>query len=219
MELYKKIFENNKKWVAEKKGDNVNFFENLAKGQSPEILYIGCSDSRVTIEEMTGVKPGQMFVHRNIANLVPNNDNNSAAVIEYAVGYLNVKHIVVCGHYHCGGIKAALKSEDLGILNPWLRNVRDVYRLHKNELDSLSDSDARYKKLVELNVEEQCINIIKMAIVQKHYLEQGYPTVHGWVFDIQSGRLIDLRIDFLKKLQGIREIYDLGTTQSPKESF
>lgn len=210
MNLYRKIFENNKKWVAEKKNKDSDFFDHLAKGQSPEILYIGCSDSRVTVEEMTGMAPGQMFVHRNIANLVPNNDNSSASVIEYAVAYLNVKHIVVCGHYNCGGIKAAMKAEDLGILNPWLRNVRDVYRLHKNTLDAISDEEARYKKLVELNVEEQCINVIKMAVLQKHYLEKGYPTVHGWVFDMHSGNLIDLKINFIRKLSGIREIYDLG---------
>ncbi|MBS1636971.1 MAG: carbonic anhydrase [Bacteroidetes bacterium] len=216
MELYKEVFENNKKWVNARKAEDAHFFEDLAQGQSPEILYIGCSDSRVTIEEMTGVKPGQMFVHRNIANLVPNNDNSSAAVVEYAVAYLNVKHIVVCGHYNCGGIKAAMQPQDLGILNPWLRNIRDVYRLHKSTLASITNDEERYRKLVEVNVEEQCINIIKMAVVQKHYLERGYPTVHGWVFDIQSGKLIDLRINFLKKLRGIQEIYDLGTTQQVK---
>lgn len=211
--LYTEIFENNRKWVAEKKGTNKEFFEHLSKGQNPEILYIGCSDSRVTAEEMTGVKPGQMFVHRNVANLVPNNDNNSASVIEYAIAYLHVKHVVVCGHYFCGGVKAAMQAEDMGILNPWLRNVRDVYRLHKDTLDAIADDDARYKKLVELNVEEQCINIIKMAVLQKHFLQNGYPTVHGWVFDVHSGELIDLKINFSKKLKGIREIYDLGTSK------
>jgi carbonic anhydrase len=217
MNLYRKIFENNKKWVAEKKSTDSKFFEHLAKGQTPEILYIGCSDSRVTAEEMTGIKPGQMFVHRNVANLVPNNDNSSAAVVEYAVAHLNVKHIVVCGHYHCGGIIAAMKAEDLGVLNPWLRNVRDVYRLHKSTLDAITDLDLRSKKLVELNVEEQCINIIKMAVLQKHYLEKGFPTVHGWVFDMHSGNLIDLRLDFVKKLDGIREIYDLGHGKTSKK--
>lgn len=211
MNLYNQIFENNKKWVAEKKGTDSKFFEHLSQGQTPEILYIGCSDSRVTAEEMTGVQPGQMFVHRNIANLVPNNDNNSAAVIEYAVAYLDVKHIVVCGHYYCGGIRAAMQAEDLGILNPWLRNIRDVYRLHKTTLNAISDDEERYKKLVELNVEEQCLNVMKMAVLQKHYLQSGYPTVHGWVFDMHSGQLIDLKIDFVKKLESIREIYDLGT--------
>ncbi|MGZ3863850.1 MAG: carbonic anhydrase [Bacteroidia bacterium] len=210
MKLYKRIFENNKTWVNEKKLVDSKYFEHLSKGQNPEILYIGCSDSRVTAEEMTGVEPGQMFVHRNIANLVPNNDNSSASVIEFAVAHLDVKHIVVCGHYYCGGIKAAMKAQDFGILNPWLRNVRDVYRLHQSTLDSIKDDEEKYKKLTELNVEEQCLNIIKMAVLQKHYLEKGYPTVHGWVFDIHSGELIDLRIDFARKLAGIREIYDLG---------
>lgn len=210
MELYKQIFENNKKWVSEKKATNRQFFEHLSQGQSPEILYIGCSDSRVTAEEMTGVEPGQMFVHRNIANLVPNNDNSSAAVIEYAVAYLEVKHIVVCGHYFCGGVKAAMQAADLGILNPWLRNIRDVYRLHKDELNAIKDENLRYNRLVELNVQEQCVNIIKIATWQKSYLNKGFPTVHGWVFDVHSGELKDLKIDFFKIVNNIREIYDLG---------
>ena len=211
MPQYKQIFENNKAWVAEKISKDKNYFIDLSKGQSPEILYIGCSDSRVTAEEMTGAKPGQMFVHRNIANLVPNNDNNSAAVIEYAIAHLQVKHVVVCGHYFCGGIKAAMQNEDLGVLNPRLRNIRDVFRLHKNELRSISDETQRYNRLVELNVQEQCINIIKMAVTQKHYLKTGFPLIHGVVFDVHSGNLIDLNIDFPKELKNIQEIYDLGT--------
>jgi carbonic anhydrase len=213
MDLYEQIFENNKSWVAEKVARNKDYFKNLSEGQSPEILYIGCSDSRVTAEEMTGTEPGQMFVHRNVANLIPNNDNNSAAVIEYAVAHLKVKNIVVCGHYFCGGIKAAMQSQDLGILNPWLRNIRDVYRLHKEELNSIADETTRYNRLVELNVLEQCINIIKMAVTQKSYLTTGLPNIHGVVFDVHSGRLIDLNIDFEKELKNIQEIYDLGTTK------
>ncbi|AFM05090.1 carbonic anhydrase [Bernardetia litoralis DSM 6794] len=211
MKLFKQLFENNKIWVTEKEAIDKNYFAKLSEGQNPDILYIGCSDSRVTAEEMMGVKPGQMFVHRNIANLVPNNDNNSAAVIEYAIAHLKVKHIIVCGHYFCGGIKAAMQSEDLGILNPWLRNIRDVYRLHKDELNSISDETERYKRLVELNVEEQSINIVKMAVWQKSYLNSNFPIVHSLVFDIKSGRLKDLEIDFDEKLEFIREIYDLGT--------
>lgn len=211
MKLYKQIFENNQKWVEETKTTDKEFFEHLSKGQNPDILYIGCSDSRVTAEEMTGVKPGQMFVHRNVANLVPSNDLSSASVIEYAVNHLNVKHVVVCGHYFCGGVKAAMEANDLGILNPWLRNIRDVYRLHKDELNAITDETEKYKRLVELNVEEQCVNIIKMAVFQKHFLKDGKPTVHGWVFDVESGQLIDLNIDFTEKLKNIQEIYDLGT--------
>lgn len=210
MKAYNEIFENNKKWVASKKATNKDFFKHLAEGQSPEVLYIGCSDSRVSAEEMTGMDPGEMFVHRNIANVVANNDLSAASVIEYAVDVLQVKHVVVCGHYYCGGVLAAMKPQDLGILNPWLRNIRDVYRLHRSELDSISDEDAKYRRLVELNVEEQCINVIKTAVLQKHYLNTGFPTVHGWVFDIKTGELIDLKIDFDDKLKHIQEIYDLG---------
>jgi carbonic anhydrase len=210
MKAYNEIFENNKKWVASKKATNKDFFKHLAEGQSPEVLYIGCSDSRVSAEEMTGMEPGEMFVHRNIANVVANNDLSAASVIEYAVDVLQVKHVVVCGHYYCGGVLAAMKPQDLGILNPWLRNIRDVYRLHRSELDSISDEDAKYRRLVELNVQEQCINVIKTAVLQKHYLNTGFPTVHGWVFDIKTGELIDLKIDFDDKLKHIQEIYDLG---------
>ena len=209
MDLYNQIFENNSKWVAEKKASQDDFFDRLSKGQSPEILYIGCSDSRVTAEDLTGTQPGQMFVHRNIANLVPNNDNSSLAVVVYAVEHLQVKHIVICGHYYCGGVKAAMQSKDLGVLNPWLRNIRDVYRLHKNELNAIANEDERYNRLVELNVQEQCINVIKMAVVQKSYLKNKYPQIHGWVFDVSTGRLIDLKIDFPQILSSIQEIYDL----------
>lgn len=210
MKAYNEIFENNKKWVASKKATNKDFFKHLAEGQSPEVLYIGCSDSRVSAEEMTGMNPGEMFVHRNIANVVSNNDLSAASVIEYAVDVLQVKHVVVCGHYYCGGVLAAMKPQDLGILNPWLRNIRDVYRLHQAELDSIADEDTKYRRLVELNVQEQCINVIKTAVLQKHYLNTGFPTVHGWVFDIHTGELIDLKIDFDDKLKHIQKIYDLG---------
>ena len=209
MALYNQIFENNSKWIADKKAVHPDFFKHLSEGQAPEILYIGCSDSRVTAEDLTGTQPGQMFVHRNIANLVPNNDNSSQSVVEYAVVHLNVKHIVVCGHYYCGGVKAAMQSKDLGVLNPWLRNIRDVYRLHKHELNTITNIDERYNRLVELNVQEQCINVIKMAVVQKAYIKNKYPQIHGWVFDVSTGRLIDLKIDFPKILSSIQEIYDL----------
>jgi carbonic anhydrase len=207
---YDQIFENNRQWLEEKKRTNKEFFEQLSKGQNPEYLFIGCSDSRVTAEELMGAQPGDVFVHRNIANLVPNNDNNSASVIEYAITALKVKRIVICGHYFCGGVKAAMESRDLGILNPWLRNIRDVYRLHKRELNAIEIENDRYKRLVELNVQEQCVNVIKMAVWQKHYLTDGYPVVHGWVFDVETGKLIDLKIDFIEVMKSIQEIYDLG---------
>ncbi len=210
MNKYNEVFENNKKWIESKKATNKDFFKHLAQGQNPDFLYIGCSDSRVTAEELMGLEPGEVFVHRNVANVVSNNDLNVMAVIEYAVSNLKVKHVVVCGHYFCGGVKAAMQAQDLGILNPWLRNIRDVYRLHKEELNKFDDEELRYKRLVELNVEEQCINVIKTAAVQKEYLANGTPTVHGWVFDVGTGKLIDLNIDFDKKLKGIQEIYNLG---------
>ncbi len=206
---YDKIFENNRDWLEKNKSSDKEFFENLSKGQNPDYLFIGCSDSRVTAEELMGAKPGEVFVHRNVANLVPNNDSSSASVIEYAVRYLSVKHIVVCGHYFCGGVKAAMQNKDLGVLNPWLRNIRDVYRIHRDELQAIEDETEKYNRLVELNVEEQCINVIKMAVVQKAYIKDGFPNVHGWVFDVASGKLIDLKINFPKILASIQEIYDL----------
>lgn len=206
---YDLIFENNKKWVESKLGEDANFFENLAKTQTPEFLYIGCADSRATAEELMGVKPGEVFVHRNVANIVNALDMSSTAVIQYAVEHLKVKHIVVCGHYNCGGVKAAMTPQDLGILNPWLRNIRDVYRIHQAELDAIEDEGKRYDRLVELNVQEQCINVIKMACVQERYILEEFPIVHGWVFDLRTGKLIDLEIDFEKTLKDIQKIYNL----------
>lgn len=201
-----KIFENNRSWVENKLGNDPQYFENLAKGQSPEILYVGCSDSRVTAEQLMGLGPGDVFVHRNIANMIPNLDYSSMSVVNYAVVHLKVNHIVVCGHYYCGGVKAAMDSADLGILNPWLREIMDVYRLHKDELLAISDEEARYRRLVELNVQEQCVNAIKIEAVQRAYRERDLK-IHGWVFDIKTGKLIDLGIDMGKVLQGIKNIY------------
>jgi carbonic anhydrase len=203
------VFKNNEKWIAEKLAVNPNYFENLSKGQNPEILYIGCSDSRVTAEDIMGVQPGEVFVHRNIANMVISIDLNVMSVLNYSVRHLKVNHVVVCGHYFCGGVKAAMQAQDMGILNPWLRNIRDVYRLHKEELNAITEENLRYNRLIELNVQEQCINLIKTAAIQEAYKDRGLQ-VHGWVFDIHSGKLIDLKIDFPKVLKDIREIYDLG---------
>lgn len=206
---YDKIFENNKKWILDKKATDDLFFEKLANDQNPDYLYIGCSDSRITAEDMMGAAPGEIFVHRNIGNLVVSIDLNVMSVINYAVKLLRVKHIIVCGHYNCGGVRAAMTQEDMGLLNPWLRNIRDVYRLHKDELKSIRDLTKQFDRLVELNVTEQCINVIKTAAVQQQFLRSGYPIVHGWVMDIRSGKLIDLNIDFEKELKGIQEIYRL----------
>jgi carbonic anhydrase len=208
MDKFEQIFKNNETWVADKLEKNPDYFKNLVKGQSPDFLYIGCSDSRVTAEDLMGVQPGEVFIHRNIANMVVSIDLNVMSVINYAVKHLKVKHIIVCGHYACGGIKAAMQPVDMGILNPWLRNIRDVYRTHKDVLNAIADESARYDKLVELNVQEQCINVIKLAAVQEAHKERGI-TVHGWVFDIHSGKLIDLKIDFPGILAEIMEIYRL----------
>jgi len=202
------VFKNNEKWIADKLAIDENYFTELSKGQNPEFLYIGCSDSRVTAEDLMGIQPGQAFVHRNVANLVNNVDLNVMTVLNYSVRHLKVNHIVVCGHYNCGGVKAAMQPADMGILNPWLRNIRDVYRIHKDELNAIEDEGKRYDRLVELNVQEQCVNLLKTAAVQEAITERGL-TVHGWVFDIRTGKLIDLKIDFDAILKGIKEIYNL----------
>ena len=209
MVTYEQIFENNKKWVARELAKDADFFEKLARDQTPDYLYIGCSDSRVPANEIMGLEPGDVFVHRNIANLVNNTDLNVMSVINYAVKHLGVKHIIVCGHYNCGGVKAAMIPKDMGILNPWLRTIRDVYRMHAAELDEIKDEHKRYNRLVELNVREQATNVIKTANVQKCYQQKGYPIVHGWVFDLHSGILIDLNINFKSILADIQKIYDL----------
>lgn len=204
----KKVFKNNEDWIASKLKVDSGYFEKLAKGQNPDLLYIGCADSRVTAEDLMGCEPGEVFVHRNVANMVVSTDLNAQSVIEYAVKHLEVNHVVVCGHYGCGGVKAAMQSADLGLLNPWLRNIRDVYRTHKDELNAIENEAERYKRLVELNVQEQCINVLKTAVVQTAYKSRGI-TIHGWVFELETGKLIDLKIDFDKELENIREIYHL----------
>lgn len=208
MDLIENIFKNNEQWVINKLSLDASYFTKLAKGQSPEILYIGCSDSRVAAEELMGVGPGEIFVHRNIANMVISIDLNAMSVINYAVQQLKVQHVILCGHYGCGGVKAAMQPVDLGILNPWLRNIRDVYRMHRDELDAFTDEELRYKRLVELNVLEQCTNLIKTAAIQKAYKERNLK-VHGWVFDVQTGKIIDLKIDFVAILNSIMEIYKI----------
>lgn len=206
---FTRFSENNKKWIAEKLSEDSEYFTKLAKGQSPEFLYIGCSDSRVTAESLMGVSPGEVFIHRNVANLVISTDNNINAVVQYAVEHLKVKHIIVCGHYECGGIKAALNPSDMGQLNSWLQTLRDVYRIHRAELDSISDEHKRFDRLVELNVREQCINIIKIDHVQRSWYKTGYPHIHGWVFNVRNGELIDLGLKMEQVFSEVRSIYDL----------
>lgn len=207
--LYRRVLKNNRDWATAIKKENPNYFKDLAKGQAPDFLYIGCSDSRVPANVMMRLGSGEVFVHRNIANVVSNVDLNAMSVIEYAVVHLKVKEILVTGHYGCGGVKAAMASQDLGILNPWLRNIRDVYRHHEKELNAIKNEEKRTNRLVELNVEEQCLNVIKAACIQKGYLENGYPKVHGLVFDLKTGRLKDLKLDFDAMLEQVKRVYDL----------
>lgn len=203
------IFKNNEKWVASKLELDPLYFENLSKGQHPEFLYIGCSDSRVTAEDLMGVNPGEVFIHRNIANQVIPTDNNINSVIQYAVEHLKVKHIIICGHYECGGVKAALNPSDMGQLNSWLQTLRDVRRLHQAELESIKDEHELFDRMVELNVREQCMNVIKIDHVQRSWYKTGFPQIHGWIFDVRTGKLKDSGLDLEKEFMEIREIYDL----------
>lgn len=210
------IFKHNEQWVAQKLNTDPQYFEKLAKGQQPQILYIGCSDSRVTAEDLMGAQPGEIFIHRNVANLVVSTDNNLNAVVQYAVEHLKVKHIVICGHYECGGVKAALNTSDMGQLNSWLQTLRDVYRLHRSELDAIDNDHKRFDRLVELNVLEQCINIIKIDHVQRAWYQTGFPKIHGWVFDVRTGKLIDLGLNMEKEFGEVRTIYDLKPLNKEK---
>jgi carbonic anhydrase len=189
MEDQIKLFLSNRAWAAEKLSEDANYFENLAKDQRPEYLWIGCSDSRVPANEIIGAEPGELFVHRNIANMVVHTDLNLLSVLQYAVEYLEVKHIIVCGHTGCGGVKAALTNKDYGLLNKWLRNLKDVYRLHMDEVEAETNIDDKVNKLVEMNLIEQVGNVVKTSIVQKAWKQHKRPHVHGWVYEMETGLL------------------------------
>ena len=209
-DTYRKVFENNRKWIESHTSEKPDFFEHLAKGQSPEFLFISCADSRVPVNNIMGLDPGEVFVHRNVANLVVNTDMNIHSVILYAIMHLKVKHVVVCGHYNCGGVAAAMGNQSLGLIDGWLREIRDVYRLHAAELDAIEDEGARYNRLIELNVFEQCNNILKTEYFQKSHADGGAPSVHGWVFDISKGELIDLDYDYKGQMDRMKSIYDIN---------
>jgi carbonic anhydrase len=187
MSSHEKLLLENKAWAAEQVAVDPQYFERLAHLQTPEFLWIGCSDSRVPANEITGTQPGEIFVHRNIANMVVNTDLNLLSVLEYAVVHLKVKHIIVCGHYGCGGIKAAMTKHSFGIINKWLRNIKDVYRFHREEIDSIGDIDRRTDRLVELNTQEQVMNLAKTSIIQKAWHEEQRPHLHGWVYGLKDG--------------------------------
>lgn len=189
MESYRRLLLNNKAWVEDKLSLRADFFSRHSSSQSPEFLWIGCSDSRVPAEEITGVEPGDLFVHRNIANLVIHTDFNMLSVVQYAVEVLKVKHIIVCGHYGCGGVKTALGRQHLGLINKWLRHIKDVYRLHAAELDAISDEQKRNERLIELNVAEQVNHLAELSFVQLAWKKHGRPMLHGWIYDIHTGNL------------------------------
>jgi carbonic anhydrase len=199
---YNQVFENNRKWMAKKKASEKDFFKKLSEEHQPDYLYIGCSDSRVPAEIFMGAEPGEVFVHRNIANQVDPSDRNVTSVIHFAVEELQVKHIVVCGHYMCGGVQAAMQRSKNGPLDPWFDLVREVARDNRMELERLNDVEERYHRLVELNVEAQCCNVIKLKVVQEAIRKNGSPRLHGWVLDIRSGKLIDLDFKYDERLTG-----------------
>ncbi|MFT7250682.1 MAG: carbonic anhydrase [Flavobacterium sp.] len=195
-EFYKKIIENNKKWVEEKIKVSPDFFNNLAVGQQPPLLWIGCSDSRVPANEIIGAEPGEVFVHRNIANMVVHSDMNMLSVLDYAVNALKVQHVIVCGHYGCGGVKAAMGNDSIGVIDNWIRHIKDVYRFHKVELDAIKDEKDRFNKFVELNVKEQVFDLAKTSIVQSAWKNGQKLSIHGWVYGLNSGYITDLGVNF-----------------------
>lgn len=188
MAEFEKLLEANKEWAKQQVANDPAYFERLSQIQTPDFLWIGCSDSRVPANQITGTEPGEMFVHRNVANMVVNTDVNLLAVLDFAVTHLKVKHVIVCGHYGCGGIKAATNNNDYKlVLNMWLRNVKDVYRLHKDELQSIEDETSRLDRLVELNVKEQVMNLAKTSIIQRAWKNENRPDLHGWVYRLENG--------------------------------
>jgi len=193
---YLRLLENNKNWVKEQLNLDPTYFEKLSKGQSPEYLWIGCSDSRVPANQITGTEPGEVFVHRNIANMVVHSDMNMLSVLSYAVDVLKVKHIIVCGHYGCGGVIAAMKNQQFGLIDNWLRHIKDVYRYHHVELDAIEDENERARKFVELNVQEQVHDLGKTSIVQNAWRRNQPLHIHGWVYDIHDGLINDLKVTF-----------------------
>jgi carbonic anhydrase len=187
MKAHEKLLLENKAWSLEKQQDDPQYFLKMAKDQKPNFLWIGCSDSRVPANEVTNTDPGEMFVHRNIANMVVHTDLNLLSVLQYAVEVLGVNDIIVCGHYGCGGVKAALSHQSLGLIDKWLRNIKDVYRIHRDEIDALPDDDAKTNRLVEFNVQEQVMNLAKTSIIQHAWTHNKRPHLHGWVYGLNDG--------------------------------
>ena len=213
MNSYQKLLLGNKAWVEDKLAVHPDYFSRQADTQKPEFLWIGCSDSRVPAEDITGAEPGELFVHRNVANLVVHTDLNLLSVLQYAVEVLKVKHVIVCGHYNCGGVKNAMGRLSFGLLNKWLRHIKDVYRNHQRELSCIDDPHARYDRLVELNVMEQVRNLGETALVQDSWRQNNLPTIHGWVYDLRNGRLKE--ISCLRPGTQLEDIYMFDFENSP----
>jgi carbonic anhydrase len=189
---FQKLLEGNQIWVENIKKTAPDLFDSMAEGQHPNFLWIGCADSRVPAEEITNSLPGSIFVQRNIANMVVHTDYNLLSVVNYAIKALRVKHIIICGHYGCGGVKAAMSNKSYGLLDNWIAHIKDVYKLYKSELDQIKEEKEREKRFIELNVREQVSNVAKLAFVQEEWKKSEFPYVHGWVFDVETGGLINL---------------------------
>jgi carbonic anhydrase len=209
---YEELLQGNRDWVEMETAKDPEYFAKLAAGQEPDVLWIGCSDSRVPANEVTNTKPGQVFVHRNIANVCVHSDMNMLSVLDYAVNVLKVKHVIVAGHYGCGGIAAALSNKQFGLIDNWLRHIKDVYRLHSNELDRITDEDVKLNRLVELNVIEQVYNLCKTTIVQNAWHEREDLEIHGWVIDLNSGLVKDLQVT-AKSSENLGKVFKLDESK------
>lgn len=207
-DFYKKILENNKKWVENQLAIDQDYFKDLSKGQNPPLLWIGCSDSRVPANEIIGAKPGEVFVHRNIANMVVHSDMNMLSVLDYAVNVLKVSHVIVCGHYGCGGVKAAMGNSSYGVIDNWIRHIKDIFRFNKEKLTPIENEEERFNKFVELNVKEQVLNLAKTSIVQTAWKNGQELYLHGWVYGLNSGYVTDLEVNFSKN-EDLHELYQL----------
>lgn len=207
-DFYKKILDNNKLWVENQLKLDPNYFQDLSQGQNPPLLWIGCSDSRVPANEIIGAKPGEVFVHRNIANMVVHSDMNMLSVLDYAVNALKIKHVIVCGHYGCGGIKAAMSNNSIGIIDNWIRHIKDVYRLHHQELNAIENENDRFNRFVEVNVIEQVCDLAKTSIVQSAWKDGHELTLHGWVYGLNSGFVTDLNVNFSSN-EDLDDVYQL----------
>jgi carbonic anhydrase len=207
--FYNQLLENNKKWVESKLELDKDYFKRLSEGQSPPVLWIGCSDSRVPANEIIGAKPGEVFVHRNIANMVVHSDMNMLSVLDYAVNVLKVKHVIVCGHYGCGGVKAAMGNQHIGLIDNWIRHIKDVYRFHADKLNAIQDEKERFDKFVEVNVYEQVLDLAKTSIIQNAWQNGQELMVHGWVYGLHNGLVKDLNVT-LANNEKLGEVYQLN---------